>query len=211
PQDLVQRRRKGTPVRSPAQGDHSAKGIVFSFRIQSDADLSMAVDIHSYDQQSEEPADPNAPTTVKAYAPVPSASVAPAPAVHPTTETGSVPGNTVRVAGNNWSSDPSSFRSSHVMDLSRNLLILHSRKPTESLSQEPSLANHPYKSFSPRRQSSSSSSSSVLVALEVRTRVAHVLTAIDAANDGLWLLHGLVLASRIAQFAHITIPLPLRG
>ncbi|KAG0016412.1 hypothetical protein BGZ82_001096, partial [Podila clonocystis] len=41
PQDLVLRRRKNTPVRSPSQGDQS-KGIVFSFRIQNDPELTMA-------------------------------------------------------------------------------------------------------------------------------------------------------------------------
>ncbi|KAG0244198.1 hypothetical protein BGW41_000185 [Actinomortierella wolfii] len=44
------RRRKGTPVRSPSQNDTS-KGIVFSFRIQPDSEMTMAVDIRSYDQQ----------------------------------------------------------------------------------------------------------------------------------------------------------------
>ncbi|KAF9976753.1 hypothetical protein BGZ73_007888 [Actinomortierella ambigua] len=44
------RRRKGTPVRSPSHNDTS-KGIVFSFRIQPDSEMTMAVDIRSYDQQ----------------------------------------------------------------------------------------------------------------------------------------------------------------
>ncbi|KAF9405808.1 hypothetical protein BGZ94_003363 [Podila epigama] len=56
-----------------------------------------------------------------------------------------------------WSSDPSLFRSSNVVDLSRNLLILHTRKPTEHRQLESSSSFHPYH---PRRKTTSSSSSS---------------------------------------------------
>ncbi|KAI8363539.1 hypothetical protein B0O80DRAFT_433929 [Mortierella sp. GBAus27b] len=155
PQDLVQRRRKGTPVRSPSQGDPS-KGIVFAFRIQNDPDLSMAVDILSYDQV---PEDGLASATTAPSNPAPSADPPTRPSAAITVTTGFSSGkdyhqakteSTVvptnrKVAGEHWSSDPSSYLSSNVMDLSRNVLILHSRRPQETSSSPTSPLFHPYR------------------------------------------------------------------
>ncbi|KAG0317015.1 hypothetical protein BGZ99_006545, partial [Dissophora globulifera] len=85
-QDLVQRRRKGTPARSPSQGDPS-KGIVFTFRIQNDSDLSMAVDILSYDQIPEEGSLAAAPTPALNSAQTSSTTITPRTPTAATTAT----------------------------------------------------------------------------------------------------------------------------
>ncbi|KAF9194536.1 hypothetical protein BGZ51_009099 [Haplosporangium sp. Z 767] len=171
PQDLVQRRRKNIPVRSPAQGDPS-KGIVFAFRIKNDSDLSMAVDILSYDQVPEEgqPVAATVATTTTTTLStseaesittiaVPAAATAVAEAtegsqqseaesprvnIHSQVESTVVSRN-LKVAGEHWSSDPTSYLSNNVVDLSRNVLILHSRKPLDSSTSASSpLSFHPY-------------------------------------------------------------------
>ncbi|KAI7824795.1 hypothetical protein BC939DRAFT_502514 [Gamsiella multidivaricata] len=182
PQDLIQRRRKGTPVRSPSQGDPS-KGIVFAFRIQNDSDLSMAVDILSYDQVQEEDNSVSSssssnstgntgqvPVTAAVAATATETStgattiaVATEPCEHKGHSSPAAAASTplmptqLKVAGEQWSSDPSSYMSSNVVDLSRNVLILHSRKPQESSVSSPSSPLfHPY-----RRPSAPSRSSSM--------------------------------------------------
>ncbi|KAH7058504.1 hypothetical protein BKA57DRAFT_151255 [Linnemannia elongata] len=173
PHDLVQRRRKGTPVRSPSQGDRS-KGIVFAFRIQPDSDLSMAVDILSYDQVSEEPesstsqSEESSSTTSKA-----SAGASTAPSIASSTAAvalaGSVPSSSegressstqLKLAGEKWSSDPNSYLSNNIVDLTRNVLILHSRKPQDTTGTSSTASSspvHPYsRSAVPSRSSSMS-------------------------------------------------------
>ncbi|KAF9313855.1 hypothetical protein BG003_004754 [Podila horticola] len=200
PQDLVLRR-------SPSQGDQS-KGIVFSFRIQNDPELTMAVDILSYDQQNGPPEDdeqsaqqpqqqeamsldacseseatkatgaqPSTTSTYSSQAQTQVKGQAQATTVtclsHSNNTDPLSPGSsscssasesrwadsesTNPRMGEQWSSDPSLYRSSNVVDLSRNLLILHSRKPTQDPSHPHSF--HPYNS-TPRRKATSSSSSS---------------------------------------------------
>ncbi|KAF9165529.1 hypothetical protein BGX21_010768 [Mortierella sp. AD011] len=139
PHDLVQRRRKGTPIRSPSQGD-SSKGIVFAFRIQKDSDLSMAVDILSYDQVPEQNSLASIPVSVSE----PVTAIATVTETEIETSAGSsvkdhefkpestLGSSNLKLAGEQWSSDPSSYLSNNVMDLNRNVLILHSRKPQES-------------------------------------------------------------------------------
>ncbi|KAG0288970.1 hypothetical protein BGZ96_007346 [Linnemannia gamsii] len=145
PHDLVQRRRKGTPVRSPSQGDRS-KGIVFAFRIQPDSDLSMAVDILSYDQVSDEPksSSNSEATTITSTPSKTITEVVSAPSIASTAEAsaGSVLSSSegresstssqLKLAGEKWSSDPNSYLSNNVVDLTRNVLILHSRKPQDT-------------------------------------------------------------------------------
>ncbi|KAF9142715.1 hypothetical protein BG015_000698 [Linnemannia schmuckeri] len=175
PHDLVQRRRKGIPVRSPSQGDPS-KGIVFAFRIQPDSDLSMAVDILSYDQVSEEPessstsqSEDSSATTSKAIteaALAPSiasstAVVAPAGSVTSSREEFSLSQSSqLKLAGEKWSSDPSSYLSNNVVDLTRNVLILHARKPQDTTGTSTTASSsspHPYsRSAVPSRSSSMS-------------------------------------------------------
>jgi len=174
PHDLVQRRRKGTPVRSPSQGDPS-KGIVFAFRIQPDSDLSMAVDILSYDQVSEEPESSTSQSeesvttsnaiTEAALAPSIASStaaiVAPAGSVSSSREEFSPsPSSQLKLAGEKWSSDPSSYLSNNVVDLTRNVLILHSRKPQDTTGTSMTASSsspHPYsRSAVPSRSSSMS-------------------------------------------------------
>ncbi|KAG0209539.1 hypothetical protein BGX28_010237 [Mortierella sp. GBA30] len=168
PQDLVQRRRKGNPVRSPAQGDPT-KGIVFAFRIKNDSDLSMAVDILSYDQIPEDAIQATDSTPMTAVSTIATESEPKSSALETTVPLSSepespkdnvaskaesvvVPAN-VRVAGETWSSDPSSYLTSNVVDLSRNVLILHCRKPQDSSSLASSF--HPYRrSSAPSRSSS---------------------------------------------------------
>ncbi|ORZ12454.1 hypothetical protein BCR41DRAFT_356093, partial [Lobosporangium transversale] len=173
PQDLVQRRRKGTPFRSPSHGDTS-KGIVFAFRIKKDADLSMAVDILSYDQVPEEGSatktaasnsndnDAEAVTSMAMVA-VSSESCGLHENHTNNVRTESTMTSThLRVAGEQWSSDPTSYPSNNVMDLTRNMLILHSRKPhdftSSPLASSPSSPLfHPYRRSSTASRSSSSS------------------------------------------------------
>ncbi|KAF9279447.1 hypothetical protein BGZ68_007905 [Mortierella alpina] len=172
PQDLVQRRRKGTPVRSPAQNDQT-KGIVFAFRIKNDSDLSMAVDILSYDQipedglpaaDSEALADktvPVAESEPKTSAEEATALLSPTSDFQndsdaPKAESASPPAS-IKVAGENWSSDPSAYLTNNVVDLSRNVLILHSRKPQDPPTSSSSSASsfHPYRRPSVPSRSSS--------------------------------------------------------
>ncbi|KAF9344107.1 hypothetical protein BGX26_004803, partial [Mortierella sp. AD094] len=168
PQDLVQRRRKGTPIRSPSQGD-SSKGIVFAFRIQKDSDLSMAVDILSYDQVPEQ----GSLTSIPVPVPVPVPVSEPVTTVATVTETeietslgtsvkdyefkpeSTLGSSNLKLAGEQWSSDPSSYLSNNVMDLNRNVLILHSRKPQESSAPSSSVPTFPL--YYPYRRSSDSS------------------------------------------------------
>ncbi|KAF9432875.1 hypothetical protein BGZ76_010194 [Entomortierella beljakovae] len=146
PLDHVHRRRKGNPVRSPSQGDTS-KGIVFTFRIQKDSDLSMAVDILSYDQVQEKQGHPVVvPEAVASMKAVTELQQESNPAVTAAAEENNeqeeevaelqdsfkTESTNLKFAGEQWSSDPSSYLSNNVMDLSRNVLILHSRKPQES-------------------------------------------------------------------------------
>ncbi|KAG9065891.1 hypothetical protein KI688_002188 [Linnemannia hyalina] len=134
-------RRKGLPRRSPSQNDPS-KGIVFSFRFQNDPGLSMAVDIRSYDQQFGPP-DPDSCEKADSKAAGPSAgsslSLAGSHALlhksaDDTIKVGSIhggaAGGVVRMNGGHWSSDPTAYRNSNVYDQTRNLLILHTRKPS---------------------------------------------------------------------------------
>ncbi|KAF9926832.1 hypothetical protein FBU30_003654 [Linnemannia zychae] len=178
PHDLVQRRRKGTPVRSPSQGDPS-KGIVFAFRIQPNSDLSMAVDILSYDQvfepestdSSTKVATSSTSSTTLLAAMTEQASTAPSiasSALTDITTMGSIPNSEIRDASSNklklgrenWSSDPSSYLSNNVVDLTRNVLILHSRKPQDPSTVTSAAAaqtSHPYsRSAVPSRSSSMS-------------------------------------------------------
>ncbi|KAG0277324.1 hypothetical protein BGZ95_006135 [Linnemannia exigua] len=139
PHDLVQqRRRKGTPVRSPSQGDTS-KGIVFSFRIQPGSDLS--IDIRRYDQVSEEPAESQAGTNSPTSSST-SSQIEAAPSIASTettaaASTSSISGSRnsssegreacssgvstqLNLAGEKWSSDPSSYLSNNIVDLTHN-------------------------------------------------------------------------------------------
>ncbi|KAF8931202.1 hypothetical protein BGZ47_000196 [Haplosporangium gracile] len=137
-------RRKGLPRRSPSQNDPS-KGIVFSFRFQNDPGLSMAVDIRSYDQQFGPP-DPNSSDKMdsKAGPSAGSSSMSLAGSHTLLLKNNSADdtikvsqggaavagGGTVRMNGGHWSSDPTAYRNSNVYDQTRNLLILHTRKPS---------------------------------------------------------------------------------
>ncbi|KAF9109891.1 hypothetical protein BGX27_007034 [Mortierella sp. AM989] len=144
PQDLVQRRRKGTPIRSPSQGD-SSKGIVFAFRIQKDSDLSMAVEILSYDQVPEHNSSPEskpevsmtAATETEIEASIGTTTVETSVEDQEFKAESTMMSSNLKFAGEQWSSDPSSYLSNNVMDLSRNVLILHSRKPQESSVSSP--------------------------------------------------------------------------
>ncbi|KAF9912546.1 hypothetical protein BX616_010299 [Lobosporangium transversale] len=188
PLDLAQSgRKKSTPRRSPSQDDPS-KGIVFSFRIQNDPSLTMAVDIRKYDQQfspsdNEEQAKSSQEDSsgVNTLAPLALSQTGShlefSSSPSSLSVSSPVSSSTVRVAGERWSRDLTSFRSSNVYDQSRNLLILHTRKPSSSpvsaseLTSVPSETRphgfHPYRpqraqsrSFSSLSTSSSSSFSS---------------------------------------------------
>ncbi|KAF9953895.1 hypothetical protein BGZ72_005079 [Mortierella alpina] len=177
-------RRKSMPRRSPSQNDPS-QGIVFSFVFQKDPALSMSVDIRSYDQQfgpSEEqaaegtaPAPAGAADLVAATAVTSSAAGAPtplamshadnSPSVSSHASSSTAPSSSaspsLRMAGEQWSSDPSAFRSSNVYDESRNLLILHTRRPAPVIAVAPSTApsTQPLSSpFTPALSQSGSSS-----------------------------------------------------
>ncbi|KAK3844780.1 MAG: hypothetical protein J3R72DRAFT_418984 [Linnemannia gamsii] len=179
PHDLVQqRRRKGTPVRSPSQGDTS-KGIVFSFRIQPGSDLS--IDIRRYDQVSDEPAESQARTSTTNSSSTSSQAEA-SPSIASTGATtaasaspisgssnkssdgreasASLVSTQLNLAGEKWSSDPSSYLSNNVVDLTRNVLILHSRKPQDTLASSSSSTTAPSYLYSrsvvPSRSSSMS-------------------------------------------------------
>ncbi|KAF9197573.1 hypothetical protein BGZ49_001923 [Haplosporangium sp. Z 27] len=193
PLDLGQGgRRKSVPRRSPSQNDQS-KGIVFSFRIQNDSALSMSVNIRKYDQQFGPPEDTEplkSLTELKVPATVTTSSGENTPMAlshtngkmissSSSSSRSSSSGPTfslsssseLRVAGERWSSDPTAFKSSNVYDQSRNLLILHTRKPlpitgqstSSALSEAHPHSFHPYRSqrSSDSRSMSSSSSSSV--------------------------------------------------
>lgn len=162
-----QRRRKGNPVRSPAQGDVS-KGIVFAFRIQNDPDLSMAVDILSYDPAlTESPAAESAPastskvTAVTAVSEASSQTISTSSSRRSSTHSDSFYRASSREL---WSNDPSSYLTNNVVDLSRNVLILHSRKPVGSADvlSSSAISSRPSSqpSSPPFLDSSSSSSSS---------------------------------------------------
>ncbi|KAG0369658.1 hypothetical protein BGX24_002339 [Mortierella sp. AD032] len=178
PHDLVQqRRRKGTPVRSPSQGDTS-KGIVFSFRIQPGSDLS--IDIRRYDQVSDEPAESQARTTSTTNSSSISSQAEASPSIASTGATtasaspisgssnkssdgreasASLVSTQLNLAGEKWSSDPSSYLSNNVVDLTRNVLILHSRKPQDTLASSSSTTAPSYlysRSAVPSRSSSMS-------------------------------------------------------
>ncbi|GJJ76742.1 hypothetical protein EMPS_09101 [Entomortierella parvispora] len=192
PLDQVQAgRRKGLPRRSPSQNDPS-KGIVFSFRFQNDSAMSMAVDIHSYDQQFDSES-----TTETGNGKALSATAADSEPTAATTNEKSLAASgpldlshidnnddsrsldsslcsltnatssELRLAGEKWSSDPTLYRSSNVFDKSRNLLILHTRKPAAGPLSSPraSIVTSPQEStpsFHPYRRSTGSSSSSSL-------------------------------------------------
>ncbi|KAF8935598.1 hypothetical protein EDD21DRAFT_362406 [Dissophora ornata] len=200
-------RRKSQPRRSPSQND-SSKGIVFSFRIQNDPALSMAVDIRSYDQQfgppeesearSKSQADSEASTTVTtsvagtthplAQSHIDSNLESSSSASSRSSFSGpsspsssssplSPPSSELRVAGERWSSDPSSYRNSNVYDHSRNLLILHTRKPSQATAlatgavvESSSSGFHPYRT---KRLSLSGSVSSTLSSLPSTPALMH--------------------------------------
>ncbi|KAG0287260.1 hypothetical protein BGZ97_007154, partial [Linnemannia gamsii] len=135
-------RRKGLPRRSPSQNDPS-KGIVFSFRFQNDPGLSMAVDIRSYDQQFGPPDPDSLEKADSKAASAGSLSLAGShallhknadDAIKASSQGGAaVAGGAagiVRMKGDHWSSDPTAYRNSNVYDQTRNLLILHTRKPS---------------------------------------------------------------------------------
>ncbi|GJJ69709.1 hypothetical protein EMPS_02057 [Entomortierella parvispora] len=163
---VLQRRRKGTPVRSPAQGDVS-KGIVFAFRIQNDPDLSMAVDILSYDPSlTEPPVAESVPASTLNETAVAVASESSPTISTPSSRRSSTHSDSFFRASSReqWSNDPSSYLTNNVVDLNRNLLILHSRKPvggveTSCLSTISSRSSS-QPSSPPFLDSSSSSSSS---------------------------------------------------
>lgn len=194
PFDQVQvGRRKGLPRRSPSQNDPS-KGIVFSFRFQHDSAMSMAVDIHSYDQQF----DSESATETGNGKALPTAAADSEPTAATTNEkslavsgpldlshidndddsrsldsslysplTNAATSSELRLAGEKWSCDPTSYRSSNVFDKSRNLLILHTRKPAAGPLSSPraSIITSPQEStpsFHPYRRSTGSSSTSSL-------------------------------------------------
>ncbi|KAG0272381.1 hypothetical protein BGZ95_011874, partial [Linnemannia exigua] len=142
-------RRKGLPRRSPSQNDPS-KGIVFSFRFQNDPSLSMAVDIRSYDQQFGPP-DPDSTSTIAAQkkadsqARPSSLSLAGSHARSNSADDTIISNKAgvVRMNGDHWSSDPTAYRNSNVFDQTRNLLILHTRKPAATASAVESGASSP--------------------------------------------------------------------
>ncbi|KAF9108502.1 hypothetical protein BGX27_008334 [Mortierella sp. AM989] len=190
PLDLAQGgRRKSVPRRSPSQNDQS-KGIVFSFRIQNDSALSMSVKIRKYDKQFGPSEDIEASESL-AESKVQSAAIttsgvnssSPMALSHingrltssSTSSTSSSrssfsePASSLsspselRVAGERWSSDPTAFKNSNVYDQSRNLLILHTRKPSlagQSTLSSPASEVHPH-SFHPYRSQRSSDSRSM--------------------------------------------------
>ncbi|KAK3842108.1 MAG: hypothetical protein J3R72DRAFT_443666 [Linnemannia gamsii] len=145
-------RRKGLPRRSPSQNDPS-KGIVFSFRFQNDPGLSMAVDIRSYDQQFGPP-DPDSTSTIAAQkkadsqaGPSSSLSLVGSHAGNSSADDTIINNNkaegVVRMNGNHWSSDPTAYRNNNVFDHTRNLLILHTRKPATTAPAVESGASSP--------------------------------------------------------------------
>ncbi|CAO3564714.1 unnamed protein product [Mortierella alpina] len=176
-------RRKSMPRRSPSQNNPS-QGIVFSFVFQKDPALSMSVDIRSYDQQFGPPEEAQggaetAPTVatgeadlIAATAVTSSAASAPSPlamshadssasSVSSHANSSSTPGASsasphLRMAGEQWSSDPSAFRSSNVYDESRNLLILHTRRPAPVIAVAPTQSST--SPFTPALSQSGSSS-----------------------------------------------------
>ncbi|KAF9171797.1 hypothetical protein BGX21_007014 [Mortierella sp. AD011] len=186
-------RRKGVPKRSPSQNDQS-KGIVFSFRIQNDSALSMSINIRKYDQQFGPPEDTEPSNSLELKLPVEPAeaeettasgensssmalSLTDGKLTSSSRSSSSGPASPLsspselRVGGERWSSDPTAFKSSNVYDQSRNLLILHTRKPppsgqtssATSSTSELSQSFHPYRlqRSSDSRSSSSSSLSSI--------------------------------------------------
>ena len=162
----LQRRRKGTPVRSPVQGDVS-KGIVFAFRIQNDHDLSMAVDILSYDPTpTESPAAESAPASTSKVTAVTAASEASSQPISTSSSRrlSTHSDSFFRASSRElWSNDPSSYLTNNVVDLSRNVLILHSRKPVgsaDALSSSATSSRPTSQPSSPPFLDSSSSSSS---------------------------------------------------
>ncbi|KAG0041989.1 hypothetical protein BGZ90_009564, partial [Linnemannia elongata] len=103
----------------------------------------MAVDIRSYDQQFGPP-DPDSFEKADSKTAGPSAgssslSLAGSHALlhksaDDTIKAGSIQGGAaggvVRMNGGHWSSDPTAYKNSNVYDQTRNLLILHTRKPS---------------------------------------------------------------------------------
>ncbi|KAF9385989.1 hypothetical protein CPC16_007768 [Podila verticillata] len=86
--------------------------------------------------------------------------------------------NNVRM-GEQWTCDPTLYRSSNVVDLSRNLLILHSRKPD---STHPN-SFHPYNNTSRRKATSSSSSSRSMSASPSEEPSTPCLTSGDSSES----------------------------
>ncbi|KAF8980137.1 hypothetical protein BGZ46_004595 [Entomortierella lignicola] len=112
----------------------------------------MAVDIHSYDQVPDQDSValvPEPATTAANTALVETETIS-------TEDEFKVESSNLKLAGEQWSSDPSSYLNNNVMDLERNVLILHSRKPQElSFASSPSSPSLYY----PYRRSSDSSRS----------------------------------------------------
>ncbi|KAG0285850.1 hypothetical protein BGZ98_005300, partial [Dissophora globulifera] len=201
-------RRKSQPRRSPSQNDTS-KGIVFSFRIQNDSALSMAVNIRSYDQQFGPPEETE--PTLKTLADSDRISEADASALShsdsSSSESSSSPNSSnsssrssfsgpsssspseLRATGHRWSSDLSSYRNSNVYDHSRNLLVLHTRKPSAAAApttaagmattDSSSSGFHPYRS---KRSSLAGSVSSTLSSFHSTPALMHSASSSSASS-----------------------------
>ncbi|KAF9371370.1 hypothetical protein CPB97_002012 [Podila verticillata] len=150
PMPLHRGRKKSTPVRSPAQGDTS-KAVVHAYGYNPQNDPSHAVDmvlaldvailpsLSSYaPQQSQSGTSAN--STLSRH------HQQQAQVFHQTSLSSDASTTTTIVAGSEWTSDPSLYKTKSVVDLSRNLLILHSRRPELTLAPS---TEAPRSSFQP--------------------------------------------------------------
>ncbi|KAI9239645.1 MAG: hypothetical protein BYD32DRAFT_459541 [Podila humilis] len=152
PMPLHRGRKKSTPVRSPAQGDTS-KAVVHAdgYNLQNDpshaVDMAMALDVamlpslSSYAPQQFQ-SGTSANSTLSRH------RQQQAQELHQISLSSDASTTTTTiVAGSGWTSDPSLYKTKSVVDLSRNLLILHSRRPELTLApstEAPRSSFHPY-------------------------------------------------------------------
>lgn len=191
-------RKKAQPRRSPSHNDPS-KGIVFSFRIQKDPALSMTVDIRNYDQQFGQPEVPEGASSLQTdsdtWTSVTSTGAGTPLALSHASSHSECSGNSsrssfsgpssplptssseLRVGGERWTSDPALYRSNNVLDHSRNLLILHTRKPLPTAAApatEPAEARfNGFNPYRPQRSLTSGSSSSTGSSLPSTPALTH--------------------------------------
>ncbi|KAF9322192.1 hypothetical protein BG003_005355 [Podila horticola] len=147
PMPLHRGRKKSTPVRSPDQGDTSKAVVLTNGYNKNDpslaVDMAMAMDVAilpslpPYAQQQSRLGTFVCTTPSRHHQQAPSLSSD----VSITTTTQAI------MTRNDWTSDPSLYRTKSVVDLSRNLLILHSRRPGLALApstEAPNFSFHPY-------------------------------------------------------------------